>query len=177
MTELPATANFIGDNMKVLLCEDVDKLGWYGDVVEVSESYARNFLLPQRLAMVPSEQKIKTMAQEKAKRTEQRKLDEERIQKTAAAVEGAEVVLAAKANEQGHLFGSVTAGQIAENLRQQGFEIADKVVHIDEHIKEVGQYSVKLKFSANVTAKVKLTIVPQGTGGEKTDGSEGKTAE
>ena len=161
--------------MKVLLCEDVEKLGWYGDVVEVSEGYARNYLLPRRIATVPSEHKIKAMTEEKAKRTEQRDLDQERMQKAAQAVEGAEVVLAAKANEQGHLFGSVTGNQIAENLRQQGFEVIDKVVQIDEHIKEVGQYTVKLKFSANITAKVKLTIVPEGQGAQAADGSEGQT--
>ncbi len=163
--------------MKVLLCEDVEKLGWYGDVVEVAESYARNFLLPQRMAILPTEHKIKTMAEEKAKRTVKRKLDEERMQKTAAAVEGAEVVLAGKANEQGHLFGSITTNQIAENLRQQGFEVLDKVVQIDEHIKEVGQYTIKLKFTADITAKVKVTVVPEGQGAQTADGSEGKTTE
>ena len=161
--------------MKVLLCEDVEKLGWYGDVVEVNESYARNFLMPQRLATVPTEHNLKAMAEEKAKRTVQRNLDEERMQKAAKAVEGAEVVLAAKANEQGHLFGSITENQIADNLRQQGFEIVDRVVQIDEHIKEVGQYSVKLKFTANVTAKIKVTIVPEGQGAQTADGSEGQT--
>lgn len=160
--------------MKVLLCEDVEKLGWYGDVVEVSEGYARNFLLPQRIATVPTEQKIKAMADEKAKRTEQRKVDDERLQKSAQTVDGAEAVIAAKANEQGHLFGSITESQIAENLRQQGFEVADRTIQIDEHIKEVGQYTVKLKFSANVTAKVKVTVVPQGQDAQ-TNGPEGQT--
>jgi large subunit ribosomal protein L9 len=160
--------------MKVLLCEDVEKLGWYGDIVEVSEGYARNYLLPRKVAAIPTEQKIKAMADEKAKRTEQRKLDQERLEKAAAAVEGAEAVIAAKANEQGHLFGSIMAGEIAENLRRQGFEVADNAVYLDEHIKEVGQYTVKLKFAGLVTAKVKVTIVAEGQGAQ-TDGSEGQT--
>jgi large subunit ribosomal protein L9 len=161
--------------MKVLLCEDIEKLGWYGDVVEVSEGFARNYLLPQRIAIIPTEQKIKAMAEEKAKRVEKRELDQERLQKAAQAVDGAEAVVAAKANEQGHLFGSVTEKEIAENLRQQGYEIADKFVQFDEHIKEVGQYTVKLKFSANVIAKVKVTVVPQGQSVETADGSGSQT--
>jgi len=160
--------------MKVLLCEDIEKLGWYGDVVEVSEGYARNYLLPKRIATVPTEQKIKAMADEKAKRAEHRNFEYEKVQKAAAAVEGAEAVIAAKANEQGHLFGSVSQKEIAENLRGQGYEIADNVVHFDEHIKEVGEYTIKLKFAANVTAKVKVTVVAEGQSAQ-TDGSEGQT--
>jgi large subunit ribosomal protein L9 len=166
----------IGDIcVKVLLCEDIEKLGWYGDVVEVSEGYARNYLLPKRIATIPTEQKIKAMAEEKAKRTEQRKFDDEGLQKAAAAVDGAEAVIAAKVNEQGHLFGSVTEKEIAENLRQQGYEIADKFVQLDGHIKELGEHTVNLKFAANVTAKVKVTVVPQGQGVETADGSGSQT--
>ena len=161
--------------MKVLLCEDVEKLGWYGDVVEVSEGFARNYLLPQRIATIPTEQKIKAMAGEKAKRAEQRNLDYERMQKAAETVNGAEAVIAAKANEQGHLFGSVTEKEIAENLRQQGYEVADKYVQLDEHIKEVGQHTVKIKFAADVTATVKVTIVPQGQSVETADDSKSQT--
>jgi large subunit ribosomal protein L9 len=161
--------------MKVLLCEDIEKLGWYGDIVEVSEGYARNYLLPQRIAMVPTEQKIKAMAEEKAKRTEQRKFDDERLQKAVQKVDGAEAVIAAKVNEQGHLFGSITESQIAENLRLQGFEVADKAVHLDGHIKELGQYTVELKFAANVTAKVKVTVVAEGQSAQTSDGSGSQT--
>jgi len=161
--------------MKVLLCEDVETLGWYGDVVNVRQGYARNFLLPQRLATMPSEAKIKAMADEKAKRSEKRKVVVENLKKAAEAVNGAEAVIAAKANEQGHLFGSVTAKEIADNLRQQGFEVAEKHVHIGEHIKEVGQHTVKLKFAADITAAVKVVVVPDNQDSETTDGSETQT--
>jgi large subunit ribosomal protein L9 len=161
--------------MKVLLCEDVESLGWYGDVVEVKEGYARNYLLPQRVAVVPSESKIKAMAEEKAKRTEQRNIALERLKKIAEKVEGAEAVIAAKVNEQGNLFGSITENQIAENLRQQGFEIADKFVRLDHHIKEAGQFNVRIKFAADVTATVKVTVVPEGQIAEAADDSAEQT--
>ncbi len=146
--------------MNVLLVEDVENLGWYGDVVKVKEGYARNYLLPQRLAVVPSEAKIKSMAEEKAKRAAARQVVIENFKKAAEAVNGAEVVLAAKANEQGHLFGSITEKEIAANLRGQGFLVEDKFVHLDGHIKEVGERTVKLKFMADVTATVKVVVVP-----------------
>lgn len=147
--------------MKVLLCDDIEKLGWLGDVVEVAEGYARNYLLPQRLATPATEANIRAIAEEKAKRAEQRKLEGRRLEAAMKAVEGAEAVIAAKANELGHLFGSVTAREIAANLREQGFEIADKIVQLPEHIKEVGPHSVTLKFGPDLTTTVNVVVVAE----------------
>jgi len=147
--------------MKVLLCEDIEKLGWLGDVVEVAEGYARNYLLPQRLARPATEGNIRAIAEEKAKRAEQRKLEGRRLEAAMKAVEGAEAVIATKANELGHLFGSVTAREIAANLREQGFEVADKLVQLPEHIKEVGTHAVTLRFSADLTTTVNVVVVPE----------------
>jgi large subunit ribosomal protein L9 len=94
--------------MKVLLCEDIQKLGWLGDIVEVNTGYARNYLLPQGLAKVATEGNIRALAKEKAKRAEHRLQQRRRMEKAVEAVNGAEAVLAARANEQGVLFGSIT---------------------------------------------------------------------
>jgi large subunit ribosomal protein L9 len=147
--------------MKVLLCEDIERLGWLGDVVEVKEGYARNYLLPQGLAKMATEANIKAIAQQKAERVEQRLHDRSRLEQAVKAVEGAEAVIAAKANEQGILFGSVTDSQIAANLRAQGFEVADELVQLPEHIKHVGTHAVTLKFADDLTAQVKVTVVPE----------------
>ena len=147
--------------MKILLCEDITKLGWLGDVVEVNTGYARNYLLPQGLAKVANDASIRAIAEEKAKRAEQRINDGRRLENAAKAVEGAEAVVAAKANEQGHLFGSVAEHQIAANLRAQGFEVADEIVQLPEHIKEVGTHAVTLKYAENVTATVNVVVVPE----------------
>ena len=147
--------------MKVLLIEDINKLGWLGDVVEVSTGYARNYLLPRRLAVIPTEANLRSLAEEKAKRSEERIHEQKRLEKAAAAVEGAEAVIAAKANEQGNLFGSITAGDIAANLREQGFEVADEVVQLPEHIKDLGTHPVKLQFGADLTATVNVVIVAE----------------
>ncbi|OHB84026.1 MAG: 50S ribosomal protein L9 [Planctomycetes bacterium RBG_19FT_COMBO_48_8] len=146
--------------MKVLLCEDIDRLGWLGDIVEVKTGYARNYLLPQGLAKIANEASIRAIAEEKAKRAEQRKLEGKRLEEAAKAIEGAEAVIAAKANELGHLFGSVNERQIAANLREQGFEVRDEIVQLPEHIKEIGTHSVTLKFRDDLTATITVVVVP-----------------
>jgi large subunit ribosomal protein L9 len=155
--------------MKVLLCEDIKKLGWFGDVVEVNNGYARNYLLPQGLAKVASEESIRSIAEEKAKRAEKRIEESKRLEDAAKAVEGAEAVVAAKANEQGHLYGSVTAEQIAANLREQGYLVANEVVRMHEHIKQIGTHTIKLKFADNVTANINLVVVPEQSSKEETE--------
>ena len=164
--------------MKVLLCEDIDKLGYLGDIVEVKDGYARNFLLPYGKATVPSENNIKALAQEKAKRANERKLVYEQLVKASEAVQGAEVVIAAKTNEQGHLFGSVAEKDIAENLRGQGFEVADKMVKLDHHIKEVGTFEIALKMAPELNPTVSVVVVSQDAPeGEEAGETEEQAAE
>ena len=159
-------------NMKVLLCQDVKKLGWFGDVLDVKEGYARNYLIPQGLAMVPTESNLRSLAKEKAKRSEERIQERKRQDAVAAKVQGAEAVIAATANEQGHLFGSVTGSEIAANLREQGFEVADDVVYLPEHIKQVGTYTVTLKFAADLTPTVSVVVVAKQDITDDTTGQE-----
>ena len=148
--------------MKVLLCEDIKNVGWLGDIVEVNPGDARNYLLPQGLAAIATEANVKVLAKEKAKRAEQRIHQRKRLEQAAVAVDGAEAVLAAKANEQGHLFGSIAARDIAGNLREQGFEVADEIVQLPENIKQVGTTQVTLKYADDLTATVNVVVVPTG---------------
>lgn len=160
--------------MKVLLCEDIRKLGWLGDVVNVAEGYARNYLLPQGLAKVATEGNIRAIAQEKAQRAEQRLKERKHLETAAEKVNGAEAVLAAKANEHGILFGSITEKMIGANLREQGFEVADEVVRLPEHIKQVGAHEVTLKFADDVKAIVNVVVVAeQAEGEEQAEGGDG----
>jgi len=148
--------------MKVLLFEDIENLGWLGDIVTVKDGYARNYLVPQGLAGVPTEANIKSLADEKARRAEQRKLQRQQQKELGENVTGAEVVVAAKANELGHLFGSVAERDIADNLRQQGFAIKDGMVKLPAgHIKELGTYDITLKVGADLTAPIRVVVVSQ----------------
>lgn len=147
--------------MKLLLCNDVETLGWLGDIVEVKDGYARNYLIPQGLATVPTEKNIKSLAEEKSRRAEVRQLVRTQQERLMTSVQGAEVVLSAKANEQGHLFGSVSEHDIADNLRKQGFDVADNMVKMSGHIKELGTCEVVVRAAADLTATVSVVVVSQ----------------
>ncbi|HOM76103.1 MAG TPA: 50S ribosomal protein L9 [Anaerohalosphaeraceae bacterium] len=148
--------------MKVLLVEDVEKLGWLGDVVEVKNGYARNYLLPQGLATIPTEANIKSLEAEKQRRAEIRRLERQQKEQLAARMEGAQVIIAAKANEMGHLFGSVTERDIADALRQQGFEVQDDMVKMPAgHIKEIGTHEVVLRIASDLRPAVRVVVVSE----------------
>lgn len=156
----------------MLLVEDVSKLGWLGDVVEVNNGYARNYLLPHGLARPATEANIRAIAGEKAGRAEVRLAERKRLEQACAAVEGAEAVIASKANEQGRLFGSIGERHIAENLRAQGFTVADEVVQLPGHIKQTGSYQVKLRFADDLTATVNVVVVAEGAEAENTSAEQ-----
>jgi large subunit ribosomal protein L9 len=148
--------------MKLLLIEDVEMLGWLGDIVDVKSGYARNYLVPQGLAVVPTQKAIDSLADEKARRAESRNLELEQKEQLVTSMEGAEVVLASKANELGHLFGSVAERDIAENLRQQGFSVQDAMVRMpDGHIKDLGTHDITLRITPDLKAVVRVVVVSQ----------------
>lgn len=145
--------------MEVLLHADIPKLGYFGDVVKVAEGYARNYLLPQRLAVRPTEANIKEIAAERAQQVELRRLARERLVKAAAKVDGLELTIPALANEQGHLFGSVGAEEIAKAICEKGFEVQSKSVKMAEHLRQLGDYDITLRFAEGLEATVKLQLV------------------
>lgn len=151
--------------MKVLLHADVEKLGYLGDVVDVADGYARNYLLPQGLAVEPLESNIKAIEQERARCAEERSLVRKELEKAAERVKDAHVVIAERANEQGHLFGSVGQTDIADALREKGFEVQDKHIVLSEHFRMLGTFDVTLKFADDLSVAVKVDVVqPEGQG-------------
>ncbi len=144
--------------MKVLLHTDIPKLGYLGDVVEVSQGYAQNYLLPQKLAVKPTEDNVKAIEKDRALKTEQRRLVNEKLVKIADAVNEAKVTIEALANEQGHLFGSIAEQDIAEALQKKGFEVQAKHVAMSEHFRMLGTFEVKLNFAPDVKADVQVTV-------------------
>jgi len=145
--------------MKLLLHTDMPKLGYFGDVVEVSAGYARNYLIPQKLAVEPSEANIKAIEAERAQKVEQRRLARERQVKAAQKVEGAEITMRARANEMGHLFGSVTEEDIATALCQENYEVQSKQVRLTGHIRSIGTHEVKLHFAEDLDVMVTIHII------------------
>jgi len=161
--------------MKVLLHQDVDGLGYLGDVVDVADGYARNYLLPQRLAVQPTQNNIKAIEQDRARQAEVRRLAREQLVKVAEGVNGTALVLEALANEQGHLFGSITDAEIAKALQDKGFEVQRRQVRLAEHLRLLGQYEVELRFAEDIGAKVQLEIVQ--VAGDQDAGEDSETAQ
>lgn len=147
--------------MKVLLLNDVYKLGWLGDIVEVKAGYARNYLVPQGLATVPSEENIAAIAEAKAEKMKERKLIHDKLAEVRDQVDGAAVRIVANANVQGHLFGSVSAPEIGNALRKLDYSITDDMIS-GGHIKEVGTFPVSIKLASDLIATVNVEVVAEG---------------
>lgn len=144
--------------MEVILREEVEKLGHRGQVVKVAEGYARNFLLPRRLAVpaTAANKKIVEQEREAAVRREAReKGDAELLAKTLSAVT---IHTAQKAGEQDQLFGSVTAKDIAELLEKQNFHIDRRKIQLEEPIRTVGDHKVAIRLHKDVTAEITVAV-------------------
>ena len=145
--------------MDVILLEDLKGLGDKGALVHVKPGYARNYLLPRKLA-IPAGQKAANLYQELAR---QRQVAEDRriavARAEAAKLEGAEVNLPAQANEEDTLFGSITNADIAQALEKAGYSVDKRQIELEDHIKQLGRYDVQVKFFGGVTATVKVWVV------------------
>lgn len=145
--------------MEVILREDIDKLGNRGSVVKVADGYARNFLLPRRLAVAATEANKKIVAQEREAwlRKEARlKSEAEDLAKLLSAVT---LTITQRAGEEGHLFGSVTSKDIAEALEKQNFSIDRKKIQLEENIRQVGEHKVPVRLYRDVTADITVNVV------------------
>jgi len=163
-------------HMDVLLCEDVDNLGQRGQVVRVRAGYGRNYLLPQKLA-------IKASAGNKRMLDEQRRLLAKREQREhlsaqseSEKLQGIELRFERRVGEHGILFGSVTALDIAEALKERGLPVERRRIALREHIKEVGDYDVTIKLHRDVTPSIKVLVRKEGAEEAKVE-EEVKAAE
>ena len=145
--------------MDVILLEDMKGVGAKGAVVHVKPGYARNFLLPKRLA-IPAGTKAANLYQELER---QRGLREERVvaesRAEAAKLDGVEVNIPAQANEEDTLFGSITNQDVAEALAKAGHTVDSHSLELDDHIKQLGRYEVKVRYRGGVHATVKVWVV------------------
>jgi large subunit ribosomal protein L9 len=145
--------------MEVILREDIEKLGHRGQVVKVADGYARNFLLPKRLAVQATEANKKIVEQERQahlRREAKLKNDAEDL---AKMLSGVRVTIIQKAGESDQLFGSVTAKDVAEALEKQNFSIDRRKIHLEEPIKQLGQYQVPVRLHREVTAEITVEVV------------------
>ena len=144
--------------MKIILSEDVDNLGEMGQTVNVAPGYARNYLIPRKLAVLAESASAKQIEHELGiiKRREEKKRAETRA--FAGKLEGVTVDIKARAGEGGKIFGSVTTAQITEKLGELGYEVDKKLVRLAEPIKSLGIFTATIRFPGSIEAEVKVWV-------------------
>ncbi len=144
--------------MEVILREDIEKLGNRGQVVNVAAGYARNYLLPKRLAVLATEGNKKIVEQERQAHLRREAKEVADAQDLAKLMANVSVSIAQKAGENDQLFGSVTAQDIASALEKQGYTIERRKVQLTEPIKQLGEYKVPLRLHRDVTVEIPVTV-------------------
>lgn len=147
--------------MKIILLQDVKPHGKKGDLIEISDGYARNFLIPKKMAVEATSTKINEYNQKKEK--EERIAREKKAEAMALkdALNGSTVTVKVRTSPDGKMFGSVTAQNICDSLAAAGYKVEKKNVTIKEPIKQLGTYSVDIWVYANTTATIKVSVVKE----------------
>jgi large subunit ribosomal protein L9 len=158
----PTTVKEESDVMEVILRKDVDELGLEGDIVDVAKGYARNFLIPQGMAVAASAQNIKAMEMHRKKIDARRVKATEEAERLRERVEGLEITISQKAGEEGKLYGSVTSMDIAAELEKQGIIIDRRKINLEKPLKTLGEFQVPVKIYPTVTGVITVWVVPEG---------------
>jgi large subunit ribosomal protein L9 len=149
--------------MEVILREHVEKLGRRGDIVKVAEGYARNYLLPRKLALAVTDSNKRQIERER-KIAEAREAEEKtQADALGARLAAVEISIGRRVGEHDTLYGSVTTADIAHALGKLGFDIEKRKIQLAEPLKQLGEFSVPIRIHREVTAQVKVTVVKEGT--------------
>jgi len=146
--------------MKVLLRRNIPKLGKIGELVEVEPGYARNFLLPQRLAVEPTRTNVRAVEREKQRYLEELALRRGELQAKGQLLAGKEITIRARANQEGLLYGSIGPAQIAAALAEQNLFIESEFIELDAAIRKLDKYAITVRFADDITAEIQLWVVP-----------------
>jgi large subunit ribosomal protein L9 len=144
--------------MQIILQEDVGKLGTRGQIVEVAEGYARNFLLPRKLGLEASPGNLKRLEKMRAAFAKKEATEKGAAEELAKLLTGVSLTLVRKAGENDQLFGSVTSADISEALAAQGYHIDKRKIVLDDPIKLVGEFDIPIRLHGEVSATVKLAV-------------------
>ncbi len=147
--------------MEVILKEDIQSLGYKDDVVNVKKGYARNFLIPQGKAVIATDSSKKVLAENQKQRAHKLAQIKADAQALASKLEGVTLTIGAKTSSTGTIFGSVTNIQVAEALKEKGFEVDRKVIVIKDQVKEVGSYNAVIKLHKEVSVDIPFEVVAE----------------
>ncbi len=144
--------------MKVVLLEDIDKLGKKYEIKEVADGFARNFLIPKNQAKPATKEMMEWVKIQKQLLEKKAEDELKRVQEMASAADGLEVVIEIKVGDENQLFESITAQKIADKLKEMGFEIEKNQIDLAEPIKEIGEYPIRIKFDHNLESQIQVII-------------------
>ena len=144
--------------MKVILLEDIEKLGKKYEIKEVADGYARNFLIPKNLVKLATKENMQWLEEQKNLITQKSEEELKEFQEVASKVDGLEVAVPVKIGAEGQLFESVTGQKISDKLKELGFEIKKNQIEMKEPIKELGEFPIKIKFEHNLEAEIKIIV-------------------
>jgi len=147
--------------MEIILREHVENLGRRGDVVKVADGYARNYLLPRKLALTVTEGNRKQIDRERKVADARESEERQTAEAFASRLAQMEIVIARRVGETEALYGSVTTADIAEALAAKGFEVDRRKIQLDEPFKQLGDFSVPVKLHRDVTAALKVSVVKE----------------
>jgi large subunit ribosomal protein L9 len=147
--------------MRVILLQDIEKLGKKHEVKEVKDGYARNFLLPKGLAKPATKEALVWLETQKEIETKKSEEDLKKVQEVASAIDDQEVIIPVKVGEEGQLFESITSQKVSEKLKELGFDVKKIKIDLPEPIKELGEFPVKIKFEHNLEAEIKVIITKE----------------
>lgn len=145
--------------MKVILRTNVEKLGKIGDTIEVKEGFAMNYLIPRNYAYPALPGKLASLAQEKAVYDKRQEKEIHAAQKIAAELEKVQVSIPVQVGEEDKIFGSVTAQMIGDALKEKGFDFDKRKIELEEPIKTLGIFDVKVRLHSSVSAPIKVWVV------------------
>ena len=144
--------------MEIILRETIDTLGRAGQVVKVSDGYARNYLLPRKLAYLATPGNLKVIEFERQSLIRKDAKQKGEADQLKGLLDNVEIVIRRKVGEQNMLYGSVTNSDVADELEKKGFQIEKRKIHMDDHIKTVGEFQIPIRLFKDVTAHVKLKV-------------------
>lgn len=150
--------------MKVILIQDVEGLGKKYEVKDVKEGYARNSLLPQKLAKTATKQALKWLADQKEVIEKEVEEDLKKAQALASQLDGVEVSIAVKVGDEGQLFESINTQKIVEKLKEMGFEVKKSQVKLESPIKDLGEYPISINLDHNLEIEVKVIVSAEKVG-------------
>jgi large subunit ribosomal protein L9 len=145
--------------MRVIFLKDVEKMGKKFEVKEVKDGYARNFLLPQGLAKPATKEALEWLEVQKEIQEKKAEVDLKKVQELASSLDDLEVAISVKTGDADQLFESVTAQKISEKLKEMGFDIKKSQIGLEEPIKEIGEFPIKIKLEHNLEVEIRVEVI------------------